>query len=275
MKRFMNLKSLPMVLHALLAIQAMGQGPVSPEAREESQLLEALPPITNAVQAFPGVHVDRQARTVYVDGRVIAGPEMEWIELLACTTGTREHEALITTDAQPSQIHAALLTLGLAPGSPRRVERIEPLDPSAADKSSDEAKPRFKVHSAQGPRVELFFQHATGPNADGQATLTPVHEWLLDQATGNPIEPMAYLFAGSYLYTHEGKTFFAADTGGTVASLVQFGDDLIATANNRTARDGDNAFKANASPGKLPAIGTPIRLVIIATARPENASEQP
>jgi len=235
--------------------------------------------MAGAIQTFPGVSVDRKAHTVYVDGRVIASPDMEWIELLACTTGTREHEALIATDAQPSQIHAALLTLGLVPGSPRRIEKlVEKIEPDAPgithdDTSDNHTKPRYVVHPARGPELSLFFQYLDA--ATGQMTQTPAHQWLLDQTTGDPIPPLTYLFAGSYLYTHEGQTFFAADTGGTVASLVQFGDDLLATQTDRTSRDGDNAYRTNTAPGRLPAVGTPVRLVIVATPKAGPVAKEP
>ena len=42
-----------------------------------------------------------------------------WLEQVACMVGTREHESLVVVEAKPSEVHAALLLLGLEPGTPK------------------------------------------------------------------------------------------------------------------------------------------------------------
>ncbi len=49
------------------------------------------------------------------------------LEHLVCLKGTKEHEAILATDAQPRQIHAGLLLTGAEPGHPVRFEpKFEP-----------------------------------------------------------------------------------------------------------------------------------------------------
>jgi len=49
------------------------------------------------------------------------------LEHLVCLKGTKEHEAILATDAQPRQIHAGLLLTGAEPGHPVRfIPKFEP-----------------------------------------------------------------------------------------------------------------------------------------------------
>ena len=49
------------------------------------------------------------------------------LEHLLCLKGTKEHEAILATDAQPRQIHAGLLLTGAEPGHPVRfLPKFEP-----------------------------------------------------------------------------------------------------------------------------------------------------
>src|SRR5206468_5394262 len=68
---------------------------------------------------------DPKARRLILRARVVLreGP----LEHLLCLKGTKEHEAILATDALPRQIHAGLLLTGAQPGHPVRfVPRFEP-----------------------------------------------------------------------------------------------------------------------------------------------------
>ena len=59
-----------------------------------------------------------RARVVLRDG---------YLEHLMCSKGTKEHEAILATDAVPNQIHAGLLLTGADPGHPVQfVPKFEP-----------------------------------------------------------------------------------------------------------------------------------------------------
>src|SRR5262245_8416505 len=68
---------------------------------------------------------DPREKQLVVKARVVLreGP----LEHLLCLKGTKEHEAILATDAPPRQIHAGLLLTGAEPGHPVRfVPKFEP-----------------------------------------------------------------------------------------------------------------------------------------------------
>eukprot|EP00913_Durusdinium_trenchii_P006317 g5929.t1 len=84
---------------------------------------EAEPEAASMREVFAHVRVDAARRVVEFDGIVPIDCHHEdtpdvYLEVIACTKGTREHEALVMTEARPSHVHAALLLIGLTPGAP-------------------------------------------------------------------------------------------------------------------------------------------------------------
>ena len=101
-------------LVALAACASMRSEPVESEAQ----------------QAIGRVRIDADAGIVEFDASVPitvddADAPFVYLELIACTPGTKEHEVLVVTDALPSNIHAALLLVGASAGEPGRWEWTE------------------------------------------------------------------------------------------------------------------------------------------------------
>ena len=106
--------------------------------------LHGAPPIASAPGAlrevFPGVRADAAAKLVEFDGQITPmlvkddRAPLFFLEVLACAPNTREHEAFVITTARPSHIHAALLLIGLTPGSPGSWKvadgKLEPIQPT-------------------------------------------------------------------------------------------------------------------------------------------------
>src|SRR5678815_5133397 len=65
---------------------------------------------------LPHINVDVKARQVRVDCQLL-GVEAP-LEFFCVLSGTNEHESGMRTEAKPSNIHLALLMLGLEPGDP-------------------------------------------------------------------------------------------------------------------------------------------------------------
>jgi hypothetical protein len=61
---------------------------------------------------------DPKAKRLIVRARVVLREGQ--LEHLLCLKGTKEHEAILATDAAPYQIHAGLLVTGAKPGHPVR-----------------------------------------------------------------------------------------------------------------------------------------------------------
>ena len=97
------------------------------------------PPVSTMRTFADHVRVDVEQGIVEFDGIVPIdchhedSPEV-YLEVIACTKGTREHEALVMTEAQPSMVHAAMLLAGMVPGSPGapNARGEGPISPSGA-----------------------------------------------------------------------------------------------------------------------------------------------
>lgn len=189
---------LAVCLIALMPVCA--QAPDRPPAEGESKTVAEAPKI---------ITVDREAGTIDLSAKMVPA-EPQWLELIATVPGGkgREHEAIVTVDAKPSHIHLALITLGLEPGHPQ------------INKREGET---IVTEPPAGPELELFFVY----DQDGQTHEVPVHEWVLDAATGEPLSACRWLFTGSVFREWQGKAYYMADEAGNIASLVNFGDDMI------------------------------------------------
>lgn len=176
------------------------QPPAQPPAETAHAAAEEAPKV---------ITVDREKGVIDLAAKMVPA-EPQWLELIATVPGGkgREHEAIVTVDAKPSHIHLALVTLGLEPGQPRKNRREGDLIVS---------------EPPAGPPLELFFVY----EKDGQTHEDPAHEWVLDEATGEPLPPCRWLFTGSVFREWEGKAYYMADEAGNIASLVNFGDDMI------------------------------------------------
>jgi hypothetical protein len=198
-------------------------------------------PDGQAKSAWPHVRVDRDAGVVEVDAKVVLD-KAEWLELVVCTTGSREYESVAATDARPSHIHLALMTLGLQPGNPMTWKR-------------DDEGNLIEVKAA-GPAVEIT---ATWEK-DGQTHTVPANKWIKHNETGESMPGSTWLFTGSALIEHEGQSIYMADLNGTVVSLVNFGDDILARDTKLTHQTDEGQWVAN--PDTIPPVGTAVTLRI-------------
>src|SRR5437870_13194650 len=81
-----------------------------------------------------GVTVDKEKKLVKIDARIAPRKlphlkEIYPLEVIACwphPRGKKAHETVVTIEAKPSAVHAALVKLGLKPGTPVMGESKEP-----------------------------------------------------------------------------------------------------------------------------------------------------
>ncbi len=92
-----------------------GEAPVSPAISVDSAPVAAASRAGRVVQ-LKHLKVDLAARQIIMDANVCRCTG--YLEFLVCEFGTKEHESIFHTAARPSDLHAALLALGLAPGKP-------------------------------------------------------------------------------------------------------------------------------------------------------------
>lgn len=200
----------------IAALTACAPNPAPPSQQSDSQAVS--PPDTSTIgqTQTPYLSIDREAGTIDLAARMV-NTKPDWLELIATTEGpnSRDHEAIVSITAKPSEIHLALLMLGVRPGHPQINKHIEG---------------RFVPDPATGPEIRVFFVYQT----DGETVQTPAHEWVVHGPTGEPLGEAPWLFTGSRFRQWQGKEYYMADENGNAVSLVNFGDDLIVRQTDTT-----------------------------------------
>ena len=231
----------PIVFCALLfsfglAAAVLGQTP-APATQPATATSPSTAP-SAASAKLPHIVINAEKRYVDVEATV-ATRDAKWLELLACTPGTREYEAILTVEARPSHIHLALLLLGAEPGSPLKF-KMEGDNP--------------KVTPPSGPKVDVFI--VTQEN--GKEIKTPANKWVNDQETKTPLPDNTWLFAGSSFGELDGQKIYYADFNGSVISLVNFGDDILTRDTTVTNHSGHLSWTTNSA--VIPPVGTKVIL---------------
>ncbi len=190
-----------------------------------------------------GLIADRHAREVQVRAEVAC--TQGWLEQAVCRAGTREHESLLVIDVPPSLVHAALLAIGLEPGSPGRwvatasggVERVPP----------------------HGDALEAWVR------CDGRPDV-PLDSWIHDPVHGREFPSQPWIFAGSALRSAAAGSgapdVYVADRTGSVVGLVTFGDEPIAHRDVLSDKVDVDAPQWQARTIAIPEPGTAVMLVL-------------
>lgn len=205
---------------------------------------------------FPHVRVDVQARVVEVDGFVpidVNDPDAPdvYLELIACSPDTREHESLVVTAARPSHVHAALLMIGLQPGKP------------GAWAWDGE---QFTYEAPEGDAVRVDIRYVDG---SGAVLTSPAWSWVRAAHTGEPFPSREWVFAGSREVERQGRVWYDADGAGTLIGLCTFESETIAWPEviSHEAAVHEPVWTANND--RVPPFGTRATLAL----RPGAASE--
>lgn len=210
-----------------------------PSAPEAAQLKEL----------FPGIRVDAGAKLVEFDGIVPvnchdpATPDV-YLELIACTPDTREHESLVMTRVKPSNLHAALLAVGLNSGKPGswlfENKTLTPVPPAG-----------------DGVDVRIAYR-----GADAREIECAASEWVVHIQSGEMLKPgndgTSWVFAGSVFATRQGREVYDADGTGTVIGLCTFGSEVVAWHQTVSPEAMVNEPVWIANRAKVPAAGTAV-----------------
>ncbi len=194
-------------------------------------------------EVFPGVRVDPRARVVEFDGEVPvdAARSRVFLEVVVCARGTREHEALVMTDARPSHVHAALLLAGFSPGSPGAWRWTG------------------GVLESTPPTGDVVHATLTWRGEDGRPHRATPDQWIRDVDSGRglwegPVEP--WVFAGSLFRTHAQREVYVADVEGTIVGLATFGDEVVAWSRVFSPEASLQPPQWIADPARTPPAGT-------------------
>ena len=186
---------------------------------------------------------DPEARRVILRARVVLREGV--LEHLMCSKGTKEHEAIIATDAEPRKIHALLLLTGADVGNPV------------------EFAPKFRPPSGSPIAIELRWRQ------DGKVQRADARDWVWDEKTKAPLA-IDWVFAGSVIYEDRitKKPVYAADEGDLI-TVANFASAILDLPIVSSANDADRMFTANTK--KIPPIGTEVFVVLGPRPLPRSA----
>ncbi len=196
------------------------------------------------VHLAQGIEVDRARGEVRVPASIAV--TQGWLEQVVCLTGTRDHEALMTVDCKPSDVHAALLLLGLDAGAPGRWQYNEGL---------------VRTNPPTGPPLSILVRFT----AQDETREINVLDWIRG-ADGRRF-PGTWVFAGSQLAKNPKSLgpgeHYVADFTGSLIGLVTFGDETIAATAVISDQIEMESANWEAWTDRMPPEGTAVTLVIV------------
>jgi len=212
---------------------------------------------------LPGLVINFQERCVDIEASICL--DQGFLELIACTKGSKEHESIVAIKAKPMHIHAALLLLGANPGNP------------AMQKPINKQKTRWVHLPPRGDPVGVYlvFKNKKGKMieysiSDFVARDEPNHDEIVG-ADGNVDKkedkfPNTFLFAGSLLRSNEaGQRKYLSGLSGNVISIATFGDELLCLPGNHACDNGSLMWRVDAT--DLPKVGAKVTLRLRPKAR--------
>jgi hypothetical protein len=190
---------------------------------------------------------DPKAKKVVLRARVVL--REGYLEHFMCSKGTKEHEAILATDAVPHKIHAGLLLTGAEPGHTVRF------------------LPKFEPPTGDVIAIDLRWQQ------NGQVHTSDARQWITDEKAKAPLA-IDWVFAGSELYEDPAtkKQVYAADEGDLI-TVANFGNAILDLPIASSAEDANRAFITNTQ--KIPPLGTDVFVILGPRAGKADAKPGP
>src|SRR5262245_9176262 len=200
-----------------------------------------------AAQGPAAVSVDMEKRTVTMDAKVAPRKlkhldQIYPIEVVACWAhpkGQKAHETVVTIEAKPSDVHKALETLGLKPGTPVMGESDKP---------------------PQGPKVNIYLDL---PGPDGKPRRVPIERTIIESRTNKPMPKAEWRFTGSVRKKEapdKDELVYGADLSGTLIAVFPVTNETVFQT-SFTIKE-EKYVKLETNPAVLPKEGTAVKLVI-------------
>lgn len=205
-------------------------------------------PVAGLREVFPGVRADVTAGTVEFDGMVpidAHDPKKPrvYLEVVACTLDSKEHEALVMTRASAAHVHAALLLAGFVPGSPG---------------AWNWEGTTLRETPPTGDRVTIELVSTR----NGSALAESPTEWIVDLRSGKTMRELepngTFVFGGSVWKTRGGRDTYMADDEGAIVGLTTFGTETIGWSTLHSPEASVEEPRFIARPDRVPAQGTPV-----------------
>jgi hypothetical protein len=206
----------------------------SAPAAEDAKSAPTTAPAAGKVGKLPFLTFDTRTKQVRIECETL-GVEAP-LEFFAVVNNGPEHETVVRSKVKPSDLHTALLALGLKPGAP-----------VSYSKAADKWLP------PHGPPLHIYMEYLK----EGKLVSEPASRWMRDIKTKKLMPRTTWIFAGSRVMP-DGN--YAADSTGYLISVVNFDMTVIdipdlASANNET-------LEWERNPDTVPKAGTKVTMVI-------------
>lgn len=179
-------------------------------------------------------------RRVHVEAAVCLreGP----LELLMCRCNTKEHEAVLHSEAFANDIHAALLVAGAKAGSPVKYSNEKPF-----------------FTPASGTTIKILLQYEKKP---GEIVTVDAKEWVRNANTHKALDK-DWVFAGSRLFQdpEEPKTppYYLANNGDVIC-VSNFVDAMLDLPISSPKENNELAFEAWTE--RIPPLNTKVTVIL-------------
>jgi hypothetical protein len=194
---------------------------------------------------LPHIHVDVKARQIAIDCEALNAKIP--LEFFCVTDGGNEHESVLRTPAKPSDIHFALLMLGLTPGAPATFV------PSR----------QFWL-PPHGPPLHIECTYVL----NGKTITVPANRMMRSWKTKQEMAPAVWVFDGSRVMP---DGVYAADVTGYVVSICNFDLTLIDVPN--LVSNANETLEWEFNPDLVPPKGTAVSMVIRPAPAAESATQ--
>jgi hypothetical protein len=188
-----------------------------------------------------------------VEIAAVACLEAGWLEQIACSPRTREHESLAVIEALPSSVHAALLLAGFEPGAPGAW-------------SQEDGELVFTRPT--GDPIDIFVRY----EYDGRTVDESIRTWITSGDRRAAFPEIPWVFAGSFFapnpeWMGPGE-HYVADQTGSIIGLVTFGDEVVAFEEVFADQQDVQPLQWQVRTEHVPAPGTPVTLILRPAAGP-------
>jgi hypothetical protein len=192
--------------------------------------------------------IDRKAKTVSIPCKIAprklpqlnAVYPIEVIATFPTPDGQKAHETVVTIakELHPSDVHAALVQLGLKPGKPASGEGSV----------------------AEGPALKIFLEV---PGRDGKPRRIPIEQALIDIRTNKPLTTLEWRFTGSTARQpnpEKDEFVYGANVTGTFIAIFPVTADTV--VQSALALKDESSLKLETNKELLPKEGTAVQLIL-------------
>ncbi len=218
--------------------------PPADDPRQPAAAREALKPDPTWKELGHNLWFDKKDRRVIFKAKVVLREGA--LEHLVCLKGTKEHEAIVSTEAPARLIHAALLAAGAEAGHPVRFA------------------PKFEPPTGSPIAIEMQWRDG------GKLQKTDARQWVWDEKARAPLN-IDWVFGGSYVDQDPitRKPRYGADEGDLIV-VSNFGNAMLDLPMSSPADDADRWFTAKTD--RIPPLGTEV-FVVLRPRRPSPPSK--